>query len=162
MEKIKIKVDLLELVSVSSIKPNPANRNKHPEKQIDRLADIYKYQGMRVPIIVSKQSGFIVAGHGRLEAAKKSGLLEVPVSYQDFDSPEQEYAFMVSDNAISLWAELDKAAINADLQELDPGFELDMLGLDGFKLDLSEIDKDHKEEIETDKLKTCPECGHQF
>lgn len=59
-----------ELVSVDALKPHPKNRNKHPTEQIERLAKIIAYQGVRAPIVVSKRSGYIVKGHGTLQAIK--------------------------------------------------------------------------------------------
>ena len=65
-----------------------------------------------MPIIISSLSGFIVAGHGRLEAIKSLNLEVAPIEYQDFSSLDQEYAFMISDNALQMeFAELDKSMI---------------------------------------------------
>lgn len=86
----EIKIQDIKLIDINNIKPNPNNRNIHPKKQIDQIAKHYEYHGMRTPIIVSNRSGLIVAGHGRFEAAKIAGLKLIPVSYQDFDSDEQE------------------------------------------------------------------------
>lgn len=127
-----------KLVPVKELKPHPKNRNDHPDDQIARLARVIEYQGFRHPIIVSNLSGFIVAGHGRLAAAKKLKIKEVPVDYQDFGSEEQEYAFLVSDNAVALWAELDLSGINADLGDLGPDFDIDLLGIKNFTLDVAD------------------------
>lgn len=127
-----------DLVDISKLKPNPKNRNKHDDAQIARLAEILEYQGWRYPIKVSNLSGFISSGHGRLLAAQFLGLKKVPVNYQDYESEEQEYADLVSDNAIALWAEMDMAGINADLPDLGPEFNIDMLGIKNFVLDMSD------------------------
>lgn len=132
---MQIRSKEITLVKCSELKPNPKNRNIHSKDQIDRLAEIIKYQGFRNPITVSNQSGFIVAGHGRLEAAKQLGIEAVPVIYQDFESEEQEYAAQVSDNAIASWAELDLSGINADLGDLGPDFDIDLLGIKNFFID---------------------------
>ena len=58
--------------------------------------------------------------------------------YQDFESDEVEYAFIQSDNAIASWSELDLAGINVDLADLGPDFDIDLLGIKDFKLDLNE------------------------
>jgi len=126
------------LVSVKELKPNPLNRNSHPKDQIERLAKILEYQGWRYPIKVSKRSGLITSGHGRLEAAKLLKWKEVPVSFQDYDSEEQEYADTVSDNSIASWSELDLSGINSDLTDLGPDFDIDLLGINNFTLDASE------------------------
>ena len=73
-----------ELVPVEKLVPNPRNPNQHPEAQVALLAKVITHQGWRAPIVVSTRSGFIVAGHGRYEAAKVLGLESVPVDYQEF------------------------------------------------------------------------------
>jgi ParB-like chromosome segregation protein Spo0J len=75
-----------EMRDMVTMVPHPRNPNKHPEKQIELLARVIRHQGWRNPIVVSKRSGFIVSGHGRLQAAEKLGLEMVPVDLQDFAS----------------------------------------------------------------------------
>jgi len=140
MQDIKIHCLFEKLIDPKTLKDNPKNRNKHGQDQIERLAELYSYQGVRHPIVVSNLTGFIVAGHGRKLAAIRSGIKEMPVVYQDFDSLDQEYAFIQSDNAVSLWAELDLSAINADIQDLGPDFDINMLGIQDFTLDVAEKD----------------------
>lgn len=147
-------------INVDIVKPNPKNRNTHSEEQIDRLCKIITYQGFRNPIIISKRSGLLVAGHGRLLAAKKLGMTEVPVIYEDFESEDQEYAYSVSDNAIAEWSELDFSGINADLESLGP-FEIELLGLKDFAVDVSEKIEDEKSEG-GGAVKSCPSCGYEF
>jgi DNA modification methylase len=134
--KINCKYDAL--ISVSELKEHTKNRNNHPKEQIDRLVKLFEYQGMRHPIIVSNLSGCIVVGHGRLMAAKKLGAKEVPVVYQDFDNADQEYAFLISDNAVAEWAELDLSGINNDIGDLGPDFDIDLLGLKDFTVTLED------------------------
>lgn len=123
------------LVSLKELKSHPKNRNKHPADQVKRLAKILEYQGWRYPVKVSKRSGFVTSGHGRIEAAHANGWKEVPVSFQDYDSDEQEYADVQADNAIASWSDLDLSAINMDLPEMGPDFDLDMLGIKDFVLE---------------------------
>lgn len=127
------------MVSLKDIKLNPKNRNRHPSEQIDRLAEIIKYQGFRRPVSISNQSGFLSCGEGRFHAAKQLGLKEIPAIFQDYDSPEQEYADGIADNAVDKWAQLDLAGINSDLESLGPDFNLDMLGIKGFVLEPAEL-----------------------
>lgn len=125
----------VEWVPIEEIRPNPRNRNNHSVEQISRLSEIIRYQGFRNPLIISKRTGLMVAGHGRLLAAKELKLEKVPVLYQDFESEEQEYAAGISDNSIASWSELDLSGINHDIPELGPDFNLDLLGLRGFELE---------------------------
>lgn len=129
-----IKCEFKELVDIIKLVPNPKNPNKHSDKQIDLLQRLIRHQGWRHPIIVSNRSGFVCAGHGRLQAAIKMGQNQVPVDYQDFDSEAEEYQFMVSDNTIQELAELDLSMVNQDVLEFGPEFDLDMLGIPDFTL----------------------------
>jgi DNA modification methylase len=138
MSDIKVKCTYTKMVPISELRPHPKNRNKHSDAQIERLSKIIEYQGMRHPITISLLSGFIVAGHGRLAAAQKLGMKELPCDFQEFTSEEQEYAHLTADNSIASWAELDLAGINADLGDLGPDFDIDLLGLEDFTVDVSE------------------------
>ena len=122
-----------EIKPLHEIVPNPKNPNKHPEKQIDMLCKILDYQGQRLPIVVSRRSGFIVAGHGRLQALQKLGWDKAAVSYQDFENEAQEYAHMIADNKIAELAKHDDSMMIDEIKGLEiEDFEL--LGLDNFKL----------------------------
>lgn len=149
--------DKIQWISCDELKPHPKNPNKHSKDQIKRLAEILRYQGFRSPIQVSNRSGFIIVGHGRLEAAKEMGLTKVPVSYQDFTDDEQEYAHMVADNAIADWAELDLKSIGADIGDLSPDFNIDLLGIKDFEIEPADkiglIDEDEVPEPTEPKVK---------
>lgn len=141
---------------IEGLKTHPKNRNKHSKEQIERLCKILTYQGWRYPIKVSNLSGFITSGHGRLMAARKLGLKTVPVSFQDYDSDEQEYADVQSDNAIASWAELDMSMINEDIGDLGPDFDLELLGIKNFTVDVAEkglIEDDEVPEVKDSFVK---------
>ena len=146
---MNIKCSYSELVDVVKCIPNPKNPNKHPQEQIEKLARIIKYQGIRHPIIISKLSGFICAGHARLEALKILELTQVPVDYQDFENEAQEYAFMVSDNAIQeFYANTDLSMVDKDFIELGPDFDIDLLAIPNFNLNKSDFEPDLPGEFE--------------
>ena len=108
-----------KLVKVEELIPHPKNPNTHPQNQIKILAQNIRYHGWRHPIVVSKLSGYIVAGHGRLEAAKELGVSIVPVEYQDFATEDNELAVLVGDNRL---AELSSLDLNG-LQDIIDGFK---------------------------------------
>ncbi len=108
-----------ELVDIAALVENPRNPNRHPEKQIAALAKIIQYQGWRNPIVVSKRSGFIVKGHGRLLAARLLKLEQVASDYQDYDNEASEWADMVADNRIAELAEIDQDELSSIVSELD-------------------------------------------
>jgi DNA modification methylase len=120
-----------KLEDISKLVPHPRNPNKHSESQIKALAKIIDYQGWRSPIVVSNLSGFIIAGHGRYQAAQLLGLKKVPVNRQDFGSEADEWAHMIADNRIAELAELDSIELGGLMRDLDMiNFDLSLTGFD--------------------------------
>lgn len=148
MIKIQCKYD--ELININKLKPHIKNRNKHPKDQINMLAELIKYQGFRAPLIISNLSNTIVKGCGTLLACKKLNMKFVPVVYQEFIDTDQEYAFIQSDNSISKWSELDFANINIDIADLDPSFNINLLGIKNFEIEYHDKNVSKRE---------CPVCG---
>jgi len=121
-----------KMVEVTALKPNPRNYNKHPAQQIELLAKNIKALGWRHPVIVSKLSGLIVAGHARIEAAKVLGVATVPVDFQPFNSPEEETAYLIADNKIAELAEMDEGTLKELLAELTASeIDMDLTGFTG-------------------------------
>ena len=155
MEKYNCAYD--ELIEVHKLINHPQNPNKHSEDQIERLSKIIDYQGQRSPVVVCKDTGFIIVGHGRKDAMKKLGWEKIAVNYQKFDDDAQRYAHMTADNAIGSWSDLDLSQINMDMLDLGPELDLDMLGLKDFiiepieKLD-PQCDADEVPELKEDPI----------
>lgn len=124
---IEIHCAYTQLMPIEQVIPNPRNPNTHPEKQIKLLAKIIEAQGWRAPITVSCRSGFVVRGHGRLEAAQLLGLDEVPVDLQDYESEAAEWADLIADNRLAELAVIDEKALAGILADMD-----DMLEFTGF------------------------------
>lgn len=163
----EIKCGYSEMMDLANVVSHPKNPNKHSRRQIELLSKLIKYQGWRHPVIVSQKSGFVVAGHGRVEAAKLLGLNEVPVEYQDFDNEAQEYQFMVSDNSIQELSELDEVMIQQDILDFGPDFDLDQLAMPDFEIKkLDEIPENTSVEFDAsnfDKFEhQCPKCGFEW
>lgn len=156
-----------KLVPIDELKKkfNPRNRNKHPKEQIERLAKILNYQGIRYCVKLSKQSDFVTSGHGRILAAEMNGWTEFPVNYQDYDTPDQEYLDVQADNAIASWSELDMEGIQNDLRDL-PNVDIDLAGikdpvvLPDYIPEVEINEKELDENIETNQ--ECPSCGYQW
>lgn len=108
-----------ELADIMKAIPNPKNPNTHPDRQIQMLAQIIKSQGWRKPITISNRSGFVVSGHGRLQAAFQLGIDKVPVDYQNYESEAAEHADLVADNRIAELSETDDALMAEILKELE-------------------------------------------
>ncbi|MBE0430130.1 MAG: ParB N-terminal domain-containing protein [Thermoleophilia bacterium] len=115
-----------ELVDLVALVPHPRNPNTHPANQIELLAKIIRHQGWRAPITVSKRSGFIIRGHGRLMAAQTLGVEQAPVDYQDYASEAEEWADLIADNRIAELAEINNDALTALMAELSEAGDLDM------------------------------------
>lgn len=156
-----------ELLSLSKLKKSKFQHNKHPKEQIERLAKIMKEHGIRHPIHISKLSGEVCFGHGRWAAAKLNGWKQFPVVYQEFESEQEEFACVQSDNAIASWADLDLAGINGDIPDYGPDFDIDLLGIENFVLDLAEKEtKNASAELDLDAFDNfqheCPKCGFEW
>jgi len=130
-EKIKIHCSHTELRDPTSLVEHPRNYNTHPAEQIRLLAKIIKHQGWRNPITVSKRSGFVVKGHGRLAAAMLLKTEKVPVDVQDYKDEASEVADMIADNRIAELAEADQDALKDLLvDDLFENFDLELTGYD--------------------------------
>ena len=115
---MKIKCLYDKMLPIGEVKPNPRNVNQHPDIQIKGLAVTLQENEIRHPLIISKLTGYLVAGHARLEVFKKLGIIEVPVVYQDFESEEKEFQFMVSDNESQRRSWLDPEKFDTNVGEL--------------------------------------------
>src|SRR5581483_5826461 len=109
---------------------HPNNPKQHPPQQIRLFAKILEKQGWRRPIVLSKRSGKIVAGHGALEAARLAEFENAPIDWQDFPSDEAEVAHMLADNELAALGERDKTLIKELLGELEKkNFDLELTGI---------------------------------
>lgn len=106
---------------IEKLIPNPRNPNTHPDDQIKALAKIIKGTGWRGAITVSRRSGFIVKGHGRLMAAQLADLTEAPVDYQNYASEAEEYADMIADNRLAELSQIDSKLLADLMAEVDTG-----------------------------------------
>lgn len=152
-----------EIASADKIRPNPNNPNNHPQEQIELLSNIISKQGWRAPITISKRSGYITKGHGRLMAMQHLGEAHAPVEYQYYESEEAEYADMIADNRIAELAEMDEDILHdilSDMAETD--IDLTLTGYDDEELDRllaelqDEIDDDEEDDEEKKDLPRVP------
>lgn len=156
-----------ELLPLHKIIENPKNPNQHSPEKNKLLADNIDYQGIRWPIIISKRSGFIVAGHGRLYAARLLNYESYPVVYQQFDTEAQEFEFLVADNKLAELSETDDDIVKETLLELTDA-KAKMLGYENdglLKLLDEKPSKVYKEEEFDENIKItheCPSCGYKW
>lgn len=139
-----------ELLDTEKVVGNPRNPNEHPEEQIELLAKIISHQGWRNNITISRQSGFVVKGHGRLMTAIKLGCRQVPVEYQNYATEADEWADLTADNRLAELAEMNDEKLAEILAEINlSDLPTEMTGYTEEDLDsiLKEIIDSPKEEI---------------
>lgn len=124
----------ITMVNINEIKENPKNPNRHDKEGIERLKKNIRKLGFRSPLVVSRRSGLLIVGHGRLTAAKSLAFDKLPVVYQDFKDDAEEYQHMLADNALADWAHLDFEQINKDIGDLGP-FDIELLGIKDFEIE---------------------------
>lgn len=118
----------IELWPVKRLQPYAKNARTHSDEQIDQIAASMREFGFTNPILVDSADG-IIAGHGRLAAAKRLGLESVPVIVLDHLSDAQRRAYILADNKLALNAGWDDALLSEELQGLaGEGYDLSVIG----------------------------------
>ncbi|MDD3677460.1 site-specific DNA-methyltransferase [Thauera propionica] len=122
--------DKIEHWPIERLLPYIRNPRTHSDEQIAQIAASIAEFGFVNPILVGGD-GIIVAGHGRLAAARKLNLAEVPVVVLDHLTPTQRRALVIADNRIAENAGWDEELLRVELESLrEDGFDLDLLGFD--------------------------------
>lgn len=115
--------------------PYAANARTHPDEQVAQIAGSIAEFGFNVPCLVDER-GVLVAGHGRLLAAQRLGLSQVPVIRLDHLSDAQARAYRIADNQIALNSGWDDALLSAEVARLkEDGVDLELLGFPEDELD---------------------------
>jgi hypothetical protein len=128
----------IEYKSPHGLKPDPKNPRIHSEKQIDQIACSIEVFGFNVPALTNA-SGRIIAGHGRVEAAKRLGLSSIPVIRLEHLTPMQVTAFSIADNKLtdnSAWDEQLLAEQLKYLSEAELDFSMETIGFETAEIDL--------------------------
>ena len=141
----KLKIEYVDINSIKSYKKNPRKN----EKAIPYVMESIKQFGFKNPVILDKNN-VIVAGHTRIESAKRLGITEIPCIYADDLTDEQIKAFRLADNKVGEIAEWDIDLLDTELDDI---LNIDMSDF-GFDLDLE--DEEEKEIIE-DEVPEVPE-----
>lgn len=125
----------VEFIKVSELKPYENNVKKHDEKQIDLIIESIKQFGFRQNLVVDKDN-VVVVGHGRLLAAEKMGLEEVPCIKADDLTDEQIKALRIADNKISEKGIWDNDALAEELKAIGESINMTELGFGEFELNI--------------------------
>ena len=125
----------IKTVSVEKLIPYVKNSRTHSDGQVAQIAASIKEFGWTNPILVDGESG-VIAGHGRLLAARKLGQKEVPVIELKHMTESQKRAYVIADNQLAMNAGWDTTLLSLELADLkEQGFEMDVLGFDPKELD---------------------------
>ena len=147
------------LADINDLIPYIRNARTHSESQIAQIAASIKEFGFLSPILIAEDNT-ILAGHGRLAAARKLGLTKVPCVKESHLTETQRRAYIIADNKLSLNAGWDEDILAIELSELQgTDFDLDLLGFDESELDsIFEDDKEVEDDdfdVEEELNKPC-------
>jgi len=121
--------DKVERRSITALIPYAKNSRTHSDEQVAQIAASMKEWGWTTPILID-ESGQIIAGHGRILAARKLGYDQAPVMVAEGWSDAKKRAYVIADNKLALNAGWDEELLAVEFSELaDAGFDL---GLTGF------------------------------
>jgi ParB-like chromosome segregation protein Spo0J len=130
--KIEWPADKVERRAVATLVPYARNARTHSADQVDQIAASIREWGWTVPVLVDEDGG-LIAGHGRVMAAKKLGIAEIPVMVAAGWSEAQKRAYVLADNKLALNAGWDNELLRVELEGLkELAFDID---LTGFSLD---------------------------
>ena len=122
-------------VEITALIPYAKNSRTHDDAQVAQIAASIKEFGWTNPILIDGDKG-IIAGHGRLMAARKLKMDKVPVIELSGMTDAQKKAYVIADNRLALNAGWDNAMLTIELQDLeDEGFDLSLTGFDDAELD---------------------------
>lgn len=156
---------------VEDLIPYVNNSRKHSDEQVAQISASIKEFGWTNPILIDGTNS-IIAGHGRLMAARKLKMEEVPTIELDHLTDTQRKALVIADNKLALNADWDNTLLTIELDELlKDGFALDILGFNEqeIKTIMSDINFDAGSEEDQGKLDQldpkwicCPHCCKEF
>tara|TARA_R110001592_G_scaffold236760_3_gene495371 strand:+ start:4300 stop:4875 length:576 start_codon:yes stop_codon:yes gene_type:complete len=180
--------DSVKKLKVDDLIPNDRNPKIHPDTQVTQLANSIREWGWTMPILVDEENS-VIAGHGRLFAAKELGLEEVPCMTAKGWTKEQKRAYIIADNKLAENSQWDTGMYFSELKEMsNEGYDLTKMGveidLSSFNyspnlmpsFDASEIDEgkmvsaaQRMEDNQNNRMNSqqgtdvvCPECGEEF
>lgn len=137
-------------VAVDSLTPYERNAKQHPAEQIEKLKASIEEFGFLSPCLIDRQ-GNIIAGHGRVEAAKALGMETVPCVYVEGLTDAQRRAYILADNRLTEMGGWDMSLVSEEIEWLQgEGFNIDLTGFTSDDIFFDEIDVGFEEEPEQD------------
>jgi ParB-like chromosome segregation protein Spo0J len=162
--------DRVEQWAIERLTPYARNARTHSDAQVAQLAASIREWGWTTPILVSPDGG-VIAGHGRLLAARQLGMVNVPVIVAEGWSEAKTRAYVLADNQLALQAGWDSELLALELGELgELGFDLDLTGFGEGEIaaltpSVQPEQESSAKEIDADGFllgHRCPRCGMEF
>jgi ParB-like chromosome segregation protein Spo0J len=161
----------LEYIAIGDLKPYEANSRTHSAEQVQQIARSIEEFGFTNPVLIDQDNG-IIAGHGRVEAAKQVSMDLIPCIRLSHLSEAQKRAYVIADNKLALNAGWDDATLRSEIEALqDLEFDIALLGFNDVEMQqiLSDVNFDPATEDDQGKLDqldpkwiACPHCGKEF
>ena len=124
----------MQLVPIAKLVPYQNNARTHSPAQIQKLRSSLREFGFINPVLIDRDYG-VIAGHGRIEAAREEGITEVPCVFVDHLTDAQKKAYILADNRMALDAGWDEEMLKIELSGLqEMGYDLDLTGFDAAEL----------------------------
>ena len=128
----------IEQIPPERLRPWPRNARTHSRKQVRQIAESIRTFGFTNPVLIDAE-GMILAGHGRVEAARQLGLSTVPCLRIEHMTPDEKRAYVIADNRLALNAGWDEEMLATELElllETDLDFDIGVLGFEPGEIDL--------------------------
>jgi ParB-like chromosome segregation protein Spo0J len=155
--------------AVADLVPYARNSRTHSHEQVAQIAAAVREFGWTNPLLIDGQ-GTIIAGHGRLQAARKLGLDTVPCIVLDHLTEGQRRALVIADNKLATNAGWDADMLECEFRELqDSDFDMNLLGFSQDEMAGILADKNFEPAKQEDQTRldekkptVCPNCDHEF
>jgi len=163
--------DNIERRKVSALIPYARNARTHSDAQVAQIAASVREWGWTNPVLIDAEGG-LIAGHGRVLAARKLGIEDVPCMIATGWSDAQKKAYILADNQLALNAGWDKTLLGGELQDLNAiKFDIGLVGFDpqtledlmfGADFAPGSLNEQGKLDELAPKIVICPHCGEDF
>src|SRR5665647_2105421 len=155
-KKMKMSEEL-KLVDIDKLVPYARNARTHSDEQIKQIQASIREFGFVNPVLIDGKFN-IIAGHGRILAAKLEGIKEVPCVLVEYLTDAQKKAYMLADNKLALNAGWDMGMLKIELEELEEfDFDLSLTGFNDLEIDLMIKENDEAFEDDFDVEANIPE-----
>ena len=120
----------MQLVEISKLIPYINNARTHSKEQITKLRSSLREFGFINPVIIDNDYN-VIAGHGRIEAAKLENIKEVPCVFVDYLTPAQKKAYIIADNRMAMDAGWDEELLRIEIESLQAeAFNIELTGFE--------------------------------